>query len=646
MISLFRRFFDSKLGIPITLAFLALIAIAFTASDVGNTGTFGGIAGGDRGAVVGDEKIGTGELSREASLAVNRIRQQDPTITPQRFVEEGGFDDMLDGLFGRYAMAEWAESYGFRAGDNQVNRTILDQPGLVAADGTVNRQEFDRFLSSIGMSEAQFRKAQSQRLLAQQVLVPATVGTIMPEALARRYAAIAKEERKGAVGFIQAERFRPSGNPTDKQLQEYYTANRDDFERPERRVIRYATFGLDALGDRAVPTEAELRARHAKNQEEFAGQDERGFTQLIVPTEAAARSIRESVQGGESLEAAARRASLETTRVAPTIKDEVATNTSQAVANAIFATERGRISAPARSSLGWVIARVDSVRSLSGQSFEQARPGLLEEMTAEKRQRAISDLAVSIEEQVNEGAALSDLAGDLNATVQTTQPLLADGRVYEQRATAPPVLATVLANAFEMDEGEPQLAELQAGEQFMIYDVADITKAAVAPLSEVRDGAIAAWKNAEGDRLAGEAANRILKRVEEGQSLAAAMRAEKTALLPADQVSYTREQVDQLQQQGQAVPAPIALLFSMAEGTAKRLEGPNDVGWFIIDLEDVIPGEIAPDDPSIALGQANLQRLLGNEYAEQLTEAVQQEVGVERNEPAIEAVRARLLGQQ
>ena len=41
MISLIRSFFQSKLGVGLTLAFLALIALAFAASDLTGTG-FGG----------------------------------------------------------------------------------------------------------------------------------------------------------------------------------------------------------------------------------------------------------------------------------------------------------------------------------------------------------------------------------------------------------------------------------------------------------------------------------------------------------------------------------------------------------------------------------------------------------------------------
>ena len=54
MISFFRRFFASKIGLPLVLAFLALIALAFAAGDLSTT-QFTGVSGTDRLAVVGSE---------------------------------------------------------------------------------------------------------------------------------------------------------------------------------------------------------------------------------------------------------------------------------------------------------------------------------------------------------------------------------------------------------------------------------------------------------------------------------------------------------------------------------------------------------------------------------------------------------------
>ena len=95
MIQLFRNFFKSKLGVGITLAFLVLIAIAFASMDISSTGMFGGVAGGDRVAVVGDERIDAAELSMNMTNALDAARQTDPKLNKQGFVARGGLDDVL-----------------------------------------------------------------------------------------------------------------------------------------------------------------------------------------------------------------------------------------------------------------------------------------------------------------------------------------------------------------------------------------------------------------------------------------------------------------------------------------------------------------------------------------------------------------------
>ena len=83
MFQFFRNFFKTKLGLAISLAFLGLIALAFASADVSSTGTFGGIAGGDRVAVVGDEKISTSDLVRAANNGLEQVRREQPTATMQ-----------------------------------------------------------------------------------------------------------------------------------------------------------------------------------------------------------------------------------------------------------------------------------------------------------------------------------------------------------------------------------------------------------------------------------------------------------------------------------------------------------------------------------------------------------------------------------
>ena len=125
MLQLFRNFFKSKVGIVVTLAFLALIALAFASMDVANTGTFGGVTGGDRVAVVGDRRIDTSELSQNASNALEAARQEDPTITMEAFIARGGLEQVLDQLLTRNAIAEFGRRNGLRAGGRPDRKSVV-----------------------------------------------------------------------------------------------------------------------------------------------------------------------------------------------------------------------------------------------------------------------------------------------------------------------------------------------------------------------------------------------------------------------------------------------------------------------------------------------------------------------------------------
>src|SRR6187431_1007317 len=124
MLQLFRNFFQSKLGVAFTLAFLAVIAVAFASSDVANTGMFGGVSGGDRVAVVGDERIDAAELSTNVSNAFDQQRQSNPTMTLQVFVAQGGFDRVVEQVLQRSALAEFARTFGMRAGKRLVDSEL------------------------------------------------------------------------------------------------------------------------------------------------------------------------------------------------------------------------------------------------------------------------------------------------------------------------------------------------------------------------------------------------------------------------------------------------------------------------------------------------------------------------------------------
>ena len=642
MIQLFRKFFSSKFGVGITLAFLVLIAIAFASMDISSTGVFGGVSGGDRVAVVGDERIDASELSMNATNALDQARQTDPTITMEALISRGGLEDVLRQLIERTAIAEFARSHGMRASDRLIDSELLQIPAFRGADGNFDANAFRAAIGQRGLSEAAVRQDLAMGLLARQLLTPIGFSPVVPESVARQYAALLRERREGAMAMLPSTAFAPQGAPTNAQLEAYYQSNRDDYIRPERRVIRYATFGEEALGALPAPTAAQIAQRYQRDRARYAASERRTLTQLVVPTQDAAQAVVAEVRGGKALDAAAREKGLATTTIGPVTEAELARTTSAAAAQAAFAAAQGALAQPARGGLGWYVLRVDQIDREPARTLDQVRSEIAAALTEEQRQAALDDLTARIEEEFEEGRSLGEVARELKIEIASTAPATADGRIYgSPDATVPPILGRVLEVAFDMEEQEPQLAVVAPGESYVMFDVSEVTPSAIAPLAEIREDLSADWRRDEGAKAAKAAADRIVARISKGSSLAEAVAAETTALPAPQSLSLTR---DQLAQQGR-VPSQLALFFSMAERTTKKLEAPADAGWYVVRLDDIVAPQVAANDPIVLGTMQQLGQVTGTEYVEQFVRAAQREVGVERNQAAIDAVAAQLTGQ-
>lgn len=643
MLLFFRRFFQSKVGIGITLAFLALIAFAFASSDVANTAMFGGVSGGDRVAVVGDERIDAAELAAAANNALDQARQTDPTLTMQAFIDRGGLDEVMAQLLQRNALATFAKRHGLRAGDRLVDSELLQIPAFRGVDGNFDADAFRAALGQRGLTEAAVREDLATGLLARQLLTPLTFSPVVPTSMVRQYASLLRERRQGAIVNLPSDAFAPSGNPTDAQLQAYYQEARSNYIRPERRVIRYASFGEEAIGQLEAPSAAQIAERYQRDRALYAPSERRRLTQLVAPTEDAARAIVAEVRGGKTLDAAATEKGLATTELAPLTRAELASAASAAVAEAAFTAQQGALAAPARGSLGWYVLRVDAIDRQAGRTLEQSRAAIAATLREEQRREALADLTARLEEEFDSGRNLTEVAEELGLTVASTPPATADGRIYGRPGeTVPAILGPILSVAFEMEEGEPQLAAAANDETFVMFDVGDVTPSAVAPLAEIRQDVIADWRRDEGAKAAKAAADRIAERLASGTELTAAVAAERTNLPPVQNIDLNREELSRAGR----IPPSMALFFSMAEGTVKKLEAPDDAGWYVVQLDEVEAGEVAADDPIQLATLRQLGQVTGAEYVEQFIKAAQGEVGVERNEPAIAAVAAQLTGQQ
>jgi peptidyl-prolyl cis-trans isomerase D len=642
MITTIRRLITSKVGAIVALLFLVIVGLSFALSDVSNTGFGGTSVGTGNVAKVGDRSITVNDLRQRLQAEYARAQQQQPGLTMQQFVAEGGLDRLVKAMTDIAALEQYAVDIGMGVSPAAVDAIIARDPAFAGINGNFDQATFEARLAQQGRSARDIREEIAGRALVRQLLAPVGQLTAIPQGVTLPYASLLLEQRVGQASFIPASSFAPTAAPTDAVLTAYYNAQRARYSVPERRAIRFAI--LDSSAIRTVPTVTpeEIAAEYRANAATYAAREIRRFAQVIAPSREAAQRIAAAAQGNNGLQAAAAAAGLQAAIVTQSDKAAYAAGTSTAVADAAFAASEGGVVGPLQVPLGFIVVKVTEIETTPARTLATATSEITTALRERKRREALDDLYNGAQEALNGGATVDEVARDRGLTVTTTPPLLPNGSAPGVAGFRPdPLLPALLGPAFQAAEGDPgQIIPLQENEVFALVDVTRIIAAAPPPLAEIRARVLADWRQAEGAKAARARARQILAAVERGQALPAAAGA---AGLGGSVQTIGGRRIDITRNEGR-LPPEIALLFSMAPGTAKTLEMPGNVGWMVIKLDRIVRGDASGNQELLAAVQGQFQEALGSEYVEVLVQAARAQFPVTVDSAAVDTLRAELTG--
>jgi peptidyl-prolyl cis-trans isomerase D len=640
MITFIRSLINSRFGAIFALLFVGLIAIGFTLGDVTGSGSFGGLGGGNV-AKVGKQNVTLGEFNDALSNRLRGERKENPTLDMGNFIQAGGFDSTLEQLINRYGLAMFAEESGMNVSKRLIDYEIRKLPGSKGMDGQFSQEALQRFLSQIQVSEKTLREDFRQNFYAQQLLPAAQAGPKMPTGLSLPYASLLLEKRIGQVAIIPSQAFLPTLPPSADVLAKYYRDNTARFTIPEKRAISYVLFDRSVVDAKTKPTEAEIAQYYKDNAANYSASQTRDISQIIAPTEAAAKSLAAKISGGTDVGSAASSVGLAVTSIKASSPKSLGSSASKNVSDAVFAAPAGGVAAPAKGSLGWYVVKIDNINQVPAKSLTAARAEIETALTAEKKISAIGEFTSEIEEEFANGTTITDVAKTQGMTIQTTPKLLANGQNTENPGYKPaPEMQVILPAAFQMDrDGDAQLIEIVPGERFAMVAVADLDEAAPPPLKDVQQIVTQNWAVEQGSAKAKAVAEQVRKSVDSGKSLAEALAALKINMPPIERISGTR---GELRQQGQQLPPPLVLMFSMKQGTAKTLVAPKNAGWFIVSLSEIQKGDASKNSQLVAATNSEMSVLIQQEHAAQMVAAALKEVGVTKNQEALASLRKQL----
>jgi peptidyl-prolyl cis-trans isomerase D len=639
MITNFRRLSKSKIGTGIVAGFFIMILAGFAVTDISNfgSGNIGFGMGSSTLASVGDQQVLDRDMSEAMQRRLQEVRRQRPEADYATIASD--FETLLNALIDQRALLAFADKYGIHLSKRLIDAEIAQIPQTKGLNGKFSDAQYQGFLAQQRMTDAQVREIISGTLLQRIILTPVATNARVAVGMAMPYASMLLEAREGEAAALPVEAFRVGLNPTDADLQRYYAANRNRYMIPEQRVIRVARIGPE-LAASATASDKEIADYYNANQATYGAKETRDLSQAVVPDQNTANAIAAKAKSGASLSAAAGANGAVTSLTGQTRQAYAAVAGDKAAA-AVFAASQGAVIGPIQSDFGWVVAKVEAVKTQGGKSLAEARGEIADKLTAEKRKEAIEDIVDKVQNAVDEGSNFSEAAA-ANKLPVTTTPLVTIAGTSRSDAgyKLPGDLAPALKTGFEIAPNDPpEIVTLPNKQGYALVSPGEVVPAAPAPFASIRDQVSNDWITAQALQRARDTASKIAARASQGVSLAQAVKESGVALPAVKPIGARRIQIAEAQ--GEVAP-PMRLLFTLTQGKSRSVADTQGRGFFVVKVNKITPGNALLQPGLVSRMQSELQDALSQDYAQEFLAAVRANMKVKRNEQAIQAEKARI----
>ena len=646
MLASFRK--SVRTWVAVAILLFVLVAMVITGFGTDGMGGLGGMGGGqasDTLAEVEGERVTEQDLSTILTQQYNQARQQQPTLDMRTFLASGAFDQTLNQLVTAAALQAFGEDQGVVVSQRMVDREIVNIPAFRNFAGQFDENVFRQALQRQNLTEGQIRQDIGRSLMQRQILGPVALGGRIPEGVAREYANLLLERRRGTIGVVGSQSFAAGLAPTGEQIMAYYTRNRARFAIPERRVIRYAMMGPEQIAAAAQATEQEIAAFYRANAATFGPRETRDLQQIVLPDRAAAQAFAARVRGGTSFADAASQAGFgpDDINLAGQSREQFAGTTSAAVAAAAFGAPQGQLVGPIQGSFGFYVVRTERINTTPARPLASVRDEIARNITQRKANDALGELVARVEQQVSDGASVEEIARTERLSIVTTPPITAAGLVPGQTWVVPPELQPLLTAAFEVDPDNPEpiVEQVVANQRFALLGVERVIPAAAPPLAQIQDSVRMILVQEMALARARQAAQQIADRINRGMPAAQAFAEAQPRMQAPQQVNLQRLEISRA---GAQTPPPLLALFSLPQGRARILPAPGGQGFFVIHHAERTPGDAASQPALIATTQTEFTQSSGLEMAQQFARSVELRMEVERNADAVATARQRLMG--
>lgn len=594
-------------------------------------------------AVVNGQEITQADWDNAHKLEADRIRAQSPSVDPKLLDSPQARYATLERMVRDRVYAAAADKLHLLTSDARLARTLQAMPaiaGLKRPDGTLDAEAYRALVGAQGMTPEGFEASVRRDLSLNQVMAGVADSAMASPVEVRLAMDAFYQGREIQVARWKAADFVSKVLITDADLDAYYQAHPEKFQRPEQAQIEYLVLDLDAVRAGIVPNEDDLRTFYKENLLRLASKEERRASHILInapKSMSAADRAAAKVRASEIL-AQVRQSPAEFAALAKKYSEDAGSAAAGGDLNffgrgamvkpfedAAFALKKGEVSDLVESEFGFHILQLTDIKTPRAPSFEELRPTLEAELKQQQAQRKYADVAEIFANSVYEQAdSLKPVAEKLHLKLQSAQGIGRQPVPGAQGVLANPKLLEALFTPDSLEKKRNTEALEIAPNLMVAGRIVEYTPAVRLPLEAVKAQVrplLMAEKAAALARAEGELRLKAwLAKPEEASGLASPVTVSRVQM--ADLPRTLIEQVMRAPTEG--LPTWIGVDLGQE-------------GYAIVKLQRVVPREVAT--PTLAAQQgAQYQRLRAVAEAAAYYEQLKQGLGVQFKVPRPEPV--------
>ncbi|MCG8155597.1 peptidylprolyl isomerase [Brenneria goodwinii] len=499
---------------------LALIIASFVLTGVGDY-LIGG--SGNYAAKVNGQEISSAQLEQ----AVQNERNRQQSALGENFSllagNEGYMQQLrrqaLSQLIDEVLLDQYADKLGLNISDEQIKQAIFEVPAFQ----TNNRFDNDKYLAQVrrlGLTPDRYAELLRKQLTSQQLIRGlGDTAFILPQEI-DNLVKFAAQDRIIRSATIDIDAIAKTQTASDEEIQSYYDQNKSHFIAPEAFKVSYITLDAASLMDKIVVDDAAIADFYEKNKNDYTQPERKKFSVIQVKTDADAQSVLDALKQGADFAALAKEKSTDliSRRNGGDLgwMDDNSTVDELKQANL---TEKGQVSSAIKSSVGYLIARLDDIQPPQVKPLSEVR----DEIAAKVKHEKALDEYFALQQKVSEAASNDNeslASAEEAAGVKATQT---DWFTREQVPAAlnfQPVTQAIFDGAL-LGENGSQGSNSDVinvdGDRAFVIRITEHKAESTRPLDQVREQVAQTVKRQKADQQARVDAEKILAELKQGK---------------------------------------------------------------------------------------------------------------------------------